>query len=174
MALFSKKKRTLEELLDEIKSLSADEKSALTAKLTEADSTDEVTEDTTTETEDEVAEETVAEAETETPADETPETVETVVEETEDTTEDVTPEAAETEDEAKVNEAFEAMSARLTAIEESYVKLAEKLEAMAEKLDEGNFGNYGGKTPEGEDNANGEDSRVMQSYYRKQGDARRY
>ena len=78
------------------------------------------------------------------------------------------------ENNTPTNEAFEAMAARITTIEENYSSLIEKIEAMAEKLDGGDFGNIRGMPPEGNEDSNGEDSRVMRSYYRKQGDARRY
>lgn len=173
MALFAKKKRTLEEIIEEIKGLSPDEQAELASRLDEAPSTEEAPAAEAADAE--PAAEPAPEADvtpdgsvgddapdTE-PADEpTPEVAEAPAEPVEDTP---------TEDNA--NEALGAMAARLATIEENYNALIDKVEAMAERLDGGNFGNPRGVPPEGNEDANGEESPIISSYYRKQSDARR-
>lgn len=179
MALFGKKKRTLDEILADIESLSPEEKAQLQEKMSAPEAS-----------EDELEAEKVEESVTDTPEvteEVTEESAEVSAEDTPDEAADVAdvspdepvaepaPEApVEEKAEDTTNETFEAMAARLAAIEEHYSTLIEKVEAMAERLDGGDFGNHRGTLPEGNEDAESEESRVMRSYYRKQGDARRY
>ncbi len=182
MSLFGKK-TTVEDILKGIDTLSPDDKAAVRAKLegnepkADEQPAPEATEKESEETPPEQAKADESADNGEKSTEESAEGAESTeqTEEAEQTSEgtseeQVTEEQTAEETTGADNSAtFDAFSARLQVLEESYAKLLEKYEALVEKAEDKPFGSHGPHVPEniGEDGAT-EDSRIMRSYMAKQ------
>ena len=147
MALFGKKPLSLEDIKKAIDGLKDEEKEQLVEHLSVKEAKVEV---------DDTAEETVVEE----TGDETV-VDETVVEETVDETQD------EVVGDDTKNEAVEALTARLTKLEEQYADLLKKFEVVADVKADDDFGAKGETPDESLDDERSNDERIMRNYYKR-------
>lgn len=164
MALFGKK-LTAEEIIKAYKALSDEDKEkvigAMTPETTEEPEPEETEETTATETA-----ETTEQGETE----ETGETAEETETTEETATDDVTTEEGKEENEAealetdKTKEVYEAMSARISALEEKLSEVTEMLTSI-NTAKEGDFGARSHTVMPEKDDEMSEDDRIMRNFY---------
>lgn len=181
MSIFGSKKRSLDDIIKDIQTLSDEDRAKLTAALTPDESAEPdapATEDPHTADSDNASEN---EAETAETAEETSSEPDTDEDPAEDDTpaEDPAEDPAEGEEEHEPNEnpaqasvdyeaLISAMQARIEEMSGLVAELTERCNSLTERLDGGSFGNHAPGMPTGDIDEEGEMTPTMRSYMSKQ------